>query len=168
MGTLRSWDFGDARGFRSRAHRIHSSGDYRNPPPADEHVKLHEHSVTRYVGPRIEIPNHLRSRIGAAFVRKLMEQGCRVLAGSVGKRHAHFLTELPDDYREERLIIGKAKMISSYIVRNEIPGRIWAAGGRFKLITNRKQHIATFKYISKRQEKDAWVWTYRAPLPDDE
>src|SRR5947207_10093448 len=40
VGTYRSWDFGDERGFRSRKHRIHSSGDYKNPPPKREHEGL--------------------------------------------------------------------------------------------------------------------------------
>ena len=51
IGTLRSWNFGDERGFRSRGHRIHSSGDYKNPPPRGEHAKLNEWHVERHVAP---------------------------------------------------------------------------------------------------------------------
>jgi hypothetical protein len=38
--TKCSWLPGDDRGFRSREHRIHSSGDYKNPPPKNEHEGL--------------------------------------------------------------------------------------------------------------------------------
>jgi hypothetical protein len=40
ISTRRSWLHGDAREFRSRRHRIHSLGDYRNIPPAGEHAGL--------------------------------------------------------------------------------------------------------------------------------
>ena len=36
LSTYGSWLPGDQRGFRSRKHKIHSSGDYKNPPPASE------------------------------------------------------------------------------------------------------------------------------------
>ena len=44
LGTRCSWMHGDRRGFRDRGHRIHSSGDYKNPPPAGEYDRLHERS----------------------------------------------------------------------------------------------------------------------------
>jgi len=168
IGTLRSWNFGDPRGFRSRGHRIHSSGDYKNPPPKVEHEKLREYHVKRHAAPRVEIPQHMRKKIGAAFVRKLVALKYRVIAASVGAKHAHFLVELPDDYRKERAVIGKAKNISSYVVRNELPGRIGGAGGRFRLIKDRKHHENVFFYISKRQERGAWTWTFRDTLPPEE
>jgi hypothetical protein len=40
-----SWLHGDKRGFRSREHRMQSSGDYKHRPP-EEHAglrKYHEH-----------------------------------------------------------------------------------------------------------------------------
>src|SRR4051794_35249022 len=85
----------------SRGHRIHSSGDYKNPPPAREHHGLRNYH-RRNAGPRLEIPPGVRGRIGAAFVRKLLDLDCRVIAAAVGKRHGHFLVEMPDDYLKER------------------------------------------------------------------
>ena len=40
-----TWLHGDERGFRDRDHRAHSSGDYYNPPPKDEHQGRCEHNV---------------------------------------------------------------------------------------------------------------------------
>lgn len=168
IGTLRSWNFGDERGFRTRGHRIHSSGDYRNPPPPGEHARLHDWHVRRHAGPRVEIPLEVRRKIGAAFARKLLALEQRVIALSVGAKHLHALVELPDDYRRERALVGKAKNISSYVVRDDLPGRVWAAGGRFKLIKDRRHQLNVFVYISKRQEKGAWTWTMFQPLPAEE
>jgi hypothetical protein len=166
VGTYRSWDIGDERGFRSRGHRIHSSGDYQNPPLEQEHKGLREHH-RRTAAPRVEIPENLRRKLLAAFVGKLTELGCDVIAASVSKKHAHFLVLMPDDYQKERWIAGEAKKISSYLVRDEMPGRIWAAGGRFKLIKDRAHQLNVFRYISKRQERDAFTWTMFGPLPDE-
>jgi hypothetical protein len=41
IGTHNSWLPGDPRGFRAIDHKIHSSGDYKNPPPEGEHSGLH-------------------------------------------------------------------------------------------------------------------------------
>jgi hypothetical protein len=165
VGTFRSWEFGDERGFRSKRHRVHSSGDYRNPPSKDEHKKLREyHRDRRHAAPRVRIPARLRRKLLMGFVEKLEALGCPVIAGSVGDRHAHFLTLMPDDYNLERWIAGKAKQISSYLVREEMPGRVWSAGGRFKLIKNRKQQLNVFRYIWKRQERGAVTWMMFVPL----
>lgn len=41
--TYGVWLHGDPRGFRDRFHRIHSSGDYKHPPPKGEHAGLHRY-----------------------------------------------------------------------------------------------------------------------------
>jgi hypothetical protein len=38
INTFCTWLHSDERGFRSRKHRIHSSGDYRRRPPKGEHA----------------------------------------------------------------------------------------------------------------------------------
>ena len=40
-GTYGSWLPGDPRGFRTRHHREHVEGDYRNPPPAGIYEPRH-------------------------------------------------------------------------------------------------------------------------------
>jgi len=42
--TFGVWLPGDPRGFRSRGHRIHSSGNYKDPPPTGEHAGLWLHA----------------------------------------------------------------------------------------------------------------------------
>jgi len=41
-GTYGSWLPGDPRGFRTRHHREHVEGDYRNPPPAGIYEFRHQ------------------------------------------------------------------------------------------------------------------------------
>jgi hypothetical protein len=40
VNTKNTWFHGDDRAVRDRDHRIHSSGDYKNPPPEGEHAGL--------------------------------------------------------------------------------------------------------------------------------
>jgi hypothetical protein len=42
--TYGTWLPGDARGFRTRHHREHIEGDYRNPPPKGMYEARHQQS----------------------------------------------------------------------------------------------------------------------------
>ena len=95
MGTYRASLPGDRRGWRSRGHRIHSSGDYKNPPPADEHDGLLQYNRARS-DEAIIIPPRCRAVIGGCIVDHLTAESYRVLAVSVSRTHAHILAELPD------------------------------------------------------------------------
>ena len=43
-----AWLPGDERGFRNRDHRIDSGGDYKNPPPPEEHEGLRRYYKNRH------------------------------------------------------------------------------------------------------------------------
>jgi hypothetical protein len=88
ISTLNSWLPGDPRGFRSRDHKVHSSGDYKNPPPTGEHEGLYNYSK-EISGSPVVIPRHLREAAGRAIRRKLKKRNLRVLAVSVAGMHAH-------------------------------------------------------------------------------
>jgi hypothetical protein len=38
LTTYGAWLYGDVRGFRTRHHREHVDGDYKNPPPAEKYI----------------------------------------------------------------------------------------------------------------------------------
>jgi len=160
LGTKRSWHHGDKRGFRSRHHRRHSSGDYKNPPPESEHEGLRRHSEENASGPVI-IPRHLRPVVGTVFRDYFKEHDWRILCVSISGKHAHALVELPDDMRLIRSIVGKAKNISSRAVRKELPGRMWATGGNYKPIKDREHQINSYVYITTKQGPNAWIWSFR-------
>ncbi len=54
--TYGSWLPGDPRGFRTRGHRLHVDGDYRNPPPKGKYTGLHAHAKSSLVKPAVVIP----------------------------------------------------------------------------------------------------------------
>ena len=42
--TYGAWLYGDPRGFRTRHHREHVEGDYKNPPPPGTYAAKYERS----------------------------------------------------------------------------------------------------------------------------
>src|SRR5262249_23634298 len=95
VSTLNSWLPGDPRGFRNKKHRIHSSGDYKNPPPPTEHAGLRRYAKLISEEPVI-IPAEFRPTVGKVIVTKLLDMDYPVLVISVAGMHAHFLAELPE------------------------------------------------------------------------
>ena|ERR1022692_4417093 len=157
ISTHNSWLPGDKRGFRSRDHKIHSSGDYKNPPPIEEHAGLRSFHEQRSDGPTI-IPTHLHETVGRAIVAKLTKGNYRILALSVSTTHSHMLVELPDGLEEARRIVGQCKSASSHAIRAELPGRVWAFRGSCKRIKEREHHSNVYGYILN--QKDAWIWDF--------
>jgi hypothetical protein len=143
INTRCSWLHADERGFRSRHHRLHSSGDYRNPPPKSEHAGLRKW-MKEHSGQRIEIPSELRPVIGTTLLQFFREKQVKLLALSVGEIHAHMQIQLIDNIVAIRRIIGHAKRESSRSVKKQMPGSVWGAGGEHKRIENRSHHENVF------------------------
>jgi len=126
VSTYGSWLPGDTRGFRTRNHKIHSSGDYKSPPPFEEHERLrtYQHAQNRE---KVVIPEMLKEVVGKAVIAKLQKLGFRINAISVASTHSHWLVELPLEKKEAWEVVGQAKSAASQAVRETIPGGIWAA-----------------------------------------
>jgi REP element-mobilizing transposase RayT len=160
INTRCSWLHADARGFRSKKHRLHSSGDYKHPPAKHEHAGLRKW-MSKRAGPPVEIPSDCRRQIGQALVNFFREGEHRLLALAVGEKHSHALIELVDDMRVIRDVWGDAKRISSRAVKNQMPGSVWGAGGEHKRVVDRAHHQNTFDYILYEQGPGAWTWSFR-------
>lgn len=81
------WISGDDRGFRSANHKIHSSGDYKNPPPPGEHEGL-RHWVQSHMSESpvtLEEPEY--PVLGSAFILKLHREGATVRCLCCGSTH---------------------------------------------------------------------------------
>jgi hypothetical protein len=161
LGTRCSWLHGDRRGFRDRNHRKHSTGDYKNPPPAAEHADLRRYYAERS-GEPVDFDLDVRVIICREFVRKLQSLGFRVIACSVGRRHLHVVVELVSDYRERRRDIGKCKQRASHAVRALLPGSVWSEGGEFKRVNGPAHLRNVYEYIRTKQEAGVVVWSHRA------
>jgi REP element-mobilizing transposase RayT len=160
FGTHNAWRPGDERGWRSRGHKLHSSGDYKSPPPLKEHAGLRRW-VNERAGTPVIIPLNVRSIIADRIADTLIEMGHRVLAASVSGMHAHVVVELPDNMPLIRAIVGEAKKESSRAVRKQMPGRIWAAGGDYDPIDDRNHLASAMNYVLMKQGPGARTWSYR-------
>lgn len=167
LSTRRSWLHGDERGFRSREHRIHSSGDYKNPPPVGEHALLLKYQQGRAKGCAVKVPKHLRRDVALALLKAVLLAGYQVLVIAVSQKHAHLLVELPKARRKVKRIVGKWKSARSPALRKALPGSIWSEGGKYKPVQSRQHLRAAFKYIRDEQGAGASVWTFEQGVPDE-
>ncbi len=166
LSTRRSWLHGDTRGFRARGHRIHSSGDYKNPPPEGEHAGLLRFHQKRAKGEAIKIPKRLRAELGRAVLGKIAAGAYRVVVMSVSAKHLHLLVELPINPAETKRIVGTWKTARTKAIRAELPGSIWGEGGKYKPVKNQAHQHAAYKYIRDEQGPGAWVWTIQESAAD--
>ena len=159
VSTYGSWLPGDSRGFRSRHHKIHSSGDYKAPPPPDEHAGLR---ISNSKVEKIILPHDLKQVVGEAIIAKLEKLTYRVNAVSVAPTHSHWLVELPEDKQEAWNVIGQAKSAASLAVRQTIPGGIWAVRGKMLRIDTRRYMLAVYRYILGQD--DSWIWSVKEQI----
>ncbi|CAN5610580.1 hypothetical protein BH09PLA1_BH09PLA1_24860 [soil metagenome] len=162
INTHSTWLHGDPRGFRSREHRIHSSGDYRNPPPRGEHARLHAHQLKHSAPPTV-LPSNAFAVIGNAIVENLNSRGHMVEAASVNPTHSHQLVCLPHDFDQIKVIMGWCKRFATRAARQQFDAlrdiEIWAEGETIKPIKDENHHINARDYILTKQGADAWTWS---------
>ncbi len=163
IGTLNSWLPGDPRGFRSRDHKIHSSGDYRNPPPPGEHGGLHRYSK-RISGEPVVIPAELREVAGRAMLAKLKKLEHQILALAVAGMHTHMLVELPEDIAVVRSVVGQCKAAASHKIQHALPGRVWGGRGKYKAVDDAQYQRRVYGYILN--QNDAWTWSFKDGFSD--
>ncbi|MBX9678230.1 MAG: hypothetical protein K2X38_05650 [Gemmataceae bacterium] len=161
ISTYRSWLPGDKRGFRSRHHKIHSSGDYKAPPPIDEHAGLR--SFHKADGAKVVIPHELKEVVGRKIIEKFAKLELRLNAIAVSSTHSHWLAELPEDRTEAKRIVGEIKAIAAQAIRKQIPGGIWARGAKVTPVDTPRYQLNVYHYIL--DQIGAWVWgiTHQAP-----
>jgi REP element-mobilizing transposase RayT len=164
VNTHCSWLHGDERGFRSRGHRIHSSGDYKNTSPQSEHAGLRRYHNDRSAAPAI-LPRTVFKIVGEAFVQSLQKGGHRVSAVSVNPTHAHALVELPDSVAVVKRVCGWCKYFGTRAIREVAPAfrdrEIWSGGETYEPVDNPSHLRAAHNYILTKQGSDAWTWCHQ-------
>src|SRR5436190_3175381 len=113
--TYGAWLYGDARGFRTRHHREHVEGDYKNPPPAGTYAAKESRSKGSLRRQKVIIPESLRPVLGRALLEKLQKLGARVVCISVSAKHIHILAET--EARVARRWMGLAKKHGWFVLR---------------------------------------------------
>ncbi len=166
LGTRSSWLPGDPRGFRDHDHRIHSSGDYKRPPPPGEHAALLRFAEQRAT-PRVTLAREVRPTVVNAIRGAAAHHDVPLLAASVADVHAHLLIQVSGaSYADAKRVAGGIKTGSSYLLRDELPGRIWSTGTSPKPIADAHHLASAFRYITERQEPDAEIWGDSDLLPE--
>lgn len=161
VGTYCSWLPGDKRGFRSHDHAIHSSGDYKAPPPKGEHAGLRKYHKERHPEPRV-IDRAYRLRVATTIAETLIAEGIVVLVISVADKHAHLVAQLPTDLKRFNQLIGGAKAKSSAVIPKSgwASPTLWAHDDNHKMLRDRAYQLNAYLYVRNRQGPTASVWCF--------
>jgi acetylornithine deacetylase len=167
--TYGAWLYGDPRGFRTRHHREHVEGDYKNPPrgeAAKEYARKYQRSKESLKQEPVKIPPELRAVVGAAVRERLVALGAQVIAVSVSATHVHLLAKMPDDKSVTRDWMGLAKKHAWFLARDKgWKGQLWGKRSKATPIKDRAHQENTFNYIVRHKKEGAWVWAFRDPAP---
>lgn len=160
---------GDRRGFRTRWHREHVEGDYKNPPPKGKYEKRFERSRAEMKREPVLLEPALRWLALDEFRKSFEKWNLRAIAVAVGEKHFHVLAQCPD--HKPRHWIGLAKKESSAYLKiagHAPQGGLWATKCECKPIRDRAHHIRVFKYVLKHAKQGAAVWNVLTSAPDDD
>jgi len=152
-----NWLPGDPRGFRSEDHCIHSSGDYRNKPPAGDHGRLHDQAGRIMKHSPVVLEGDERQAVGEAFLDKMMRKlNRRVLVITAAAKHLHIL--YVGDGGDATVDLGRAKQYASHQLTSR-PGTVWARGEGIKRVATLDHANRALPYIAEHELREgAWVW----------
>lgn len=161
LNTHSSWLPADKRGFRSRSHRIHSSGDYKRPPPSNEHSGLRKYQIAQS-SEMVRLHKDLWPIIGMAIVQNLIKHEHQTAAISVDSVHIHALVELPDNVPLIKKTMGWCKYFATRAARSTCPEmkdvEIWSEGESYGPVDSATHFNSLVPYILEKQA-GAWTWS---------
>jgi hypothetical protein len=88
--TYGTWLPGDERGWRSRNHRQHVDGDYKQPPPQND-SRLHRAAQSRMKREPVFLSLAARRTAVQVIATSLCNMGVQTLVASVSRAHLHVL-----------------------------------------------------------------------------
>jgi hypothetical protein len=157
-----AWLYGDARGFRTRHHREHVAGDYKDPPPAGKYDSLRRRSIDSLQQQPVVLAPAWRPIIGAAVRDRLQDQGAFVLCLAQGGQHLHLLAKLPLA-ADARIWMGLAKKHAAFEAKGQgWQGKLWAKRGKEVRVRDRAHQLNVYRYILDHAKEEAWVWVWKA------
>ena len=86
--TYGAWLHGDNRGFRTRNHREHTKGDYKNPPPKGKYADKLERSKKLMTQDAVILEPKWRAIVGTALLKN-PRTGVQLLRLSMSSTNAH-------------------------------------------------------------------------------
>lgn len=160
LTTYGAWLRGDARGFRTRHHREHVEGDYKNPPPPGAYDTLARYSESLLKQSPVVLPADWRPVVGTAIRERLQGLGAQLLVISVSGQHVHAQAKMP--LARVRDWVGLAKKHVWFEARDRgWVGKVFAIGSKRKPIRDHSHQVNTYNYIRRHASQGAWLWTFR-------
>ena len=168
LHTYGTWLRGDPRGWRSRNHREHVEGDYKNRPAKGTYDKQFQRSKDLMKRDPVTIDDDpvVRFVLKRLFER-LQEFSIPVAIGAFDGVHAHILAQCPK--RNPKIVIGIAKQYATAQLKSQgkalgfpeldlKPGEgIWATGSHPKPIGDEFHFDRAFDYIHDHHKRGASV-----------
>ena len=159
--TYAAWLYGDTRGYRTRHHREHVEGDYKNPPAPGQYASQLKRSLGLLKQPPVRIQQDYREIVGFGMVAKLRQYTAHVLALSVSSNHVHILAKMRMN-EIPRLWVGYAKREAIFRLKAiGWKGKLWGKRSGISAIKDREHQLSTFHYILRHQNEGAWIWDFR-------
>ena len=178
--TYGTWLPGDPRGWRSRKHRRHVEGDYKDPPPPGTYDELLAQSTRALKRKPVFITPPGRAVACREMARTLLQHHVELVDLSVGAIHWHLLarfTPLEDHAdaeslkRTARRLIGLAKKNSSRLLTDSLlvpRGGAWAVRGGIHPVHDRGHQLRVVSYIREHANDGAVVWSQLDKRQSDE
>ena len=157
--TYGTWLPGDPRGYRTRHHREHVEGDYKNPPPKGAGTSRHDHAKALLKRPPVVLAPPSRRLACDSMAEALQCHDVQPAAIAVSATHYHILAQFPEDNPRKLTGIAKKRSARALSEQGHIPeGGAWAARSRAHPI-NDEQHLHTaHNYILRHRYQGAQVW----------
>ncbi|MBI1338402.1 MAG: hypothetical protein GC164_15780 [Phycisphaera sp.] len=158
--TYGVWLPGDARGWRSRDHRVHVEGDYKNPPPEGQHAHLHDDVQGRLSDDAVRFTSAQCRVACAAWAEALGHYHTAFIDLAIGPTHWHLLVQWSEG--QPKTLVGKLKTWSVKQLRERghvFEGPVWAAGCRCLPIRDEGHFNNVSAYIARHLHEGAAVWS---------
>jgi hypothetical protein len=134
---------------------VHSSGSYRQTPPADEHEGLRR--FARSIAGDPVFLNKSQQRIAIdSIVEKLDRMEIPVAVGACDPVHCHVLIRVGT--RDAKLIFGRAKQLASFRLRRPVPGKLWEGSSGVFRVNTKHRFWEVVAYIRDHAKHGACVW----------
>lgn len=159
LTTYGAWLPGDPRGFRTRKHRLHVEGDYKNPPSPDEFRGLQAHARKSMKRDPVTLDDKFKQIASDAIVESLQKQEIVTACTAVAACHAHLLIVLPNS--RTRKIIGNAKRHCWHELNNAgWEQKCWAKRPKFVPVETASHWRNCYRYIIRHVDEGAVVYEW--------
>ena len=178
--TYGTWLRGDPRSFRTRHHREHVRGDYKDPPPPGTYAALYEHSQRLMKRAPVRLSEPASALACTTIVETLEQRGARVRVACVDDHHVHVLGTIPISPERmavprkdgdaikaaARHLMGIAKSRSARLLSQASlapAGPVWTRRTWVTKVRGRDHFFAVERYLLDHASRGAFVWTPSQP-----